>query len=114
MSDGKFPQYYILNNRVPFAVDLMTWAKWFGDFDNRFVAHTIIDPALDIRVSTVFLGLDHNFGGGEPVLFETMAFHGKDDLSCDRYSTWMQAEAGHARIVTEIAALMADSGATTD
>lgn len=29
-------------------------------------------------LSTVFLGIDHSFGGGEPVLFETMIFEVKN------------------------------------
>ena len=59
-----------------------------------------------MTVSTVFLGIDHNFGGkGKPILFETMVF-GKGDLVPDnwmaRYCTWEQAEAGHKAIVYEL------------
>ena len=46
-------------------------------------------------VSTVFLGLDHSFGGGPPLLFETMIFDGGEEEHCVRYSTWQQAEEGH-------------------
>jgi hypothetical protein len=50
-----------------------------------------------IKVSTVFLGIDHSFGDGPPLLFETMIFGGKyeEDEYQERYSTWAQAEAGH-------------------
>lgn len=34
----------------------------------------------DVRVSTVFLGIDHNFGEGRPVLWETMIFNGPDEI----------------------------------
>jgi hypothetical protein len=56
----------------------------------------------DVSVSTVFLGLDHNFGeGGAPLLFETMVF-GLPGEDCRRYSTWAEAEEGHARIVAQV------------
>lgn len=48
-----------------------------------------------IEVSTVFLGLDHAWGDGPPMLFETMVFGGSNDEYCERYSTWDEAEAGH-------------------
>lgn len=57
------------------------------------------------RISTVFLGIDHNFfGEGPPLLFETMVFcrgSGRD-LEMDRYATWDQAVLGHERMVKEI------------
>lgn len=50
-------------------------------------------------VSTVWLGLDHNYkASGEPLIFETMVFPKKGDygdLDCERYSTEDQAKKGH-------------------
>jgi hypothetical protein len=46
-------------------------------------------------VSTVFLGLDHQWGDGPPLVFETMIFGGEHDQYQERYSTWDEAEAGH-------------------
>lgn len=37
------------------------------------------------EVSTVFLALDHAYGGGPPVLFETLVLGGSLDQSMDRY-----------------------------
>lgn len=65
-----------------------TWAR---------VAETYVTPS--IRVSTVFLGLDHRFGEGPPLVFETMVFGGPLDQDVDRYTTWEEAEAGHAVLV---------------
>ena len=48
-----------------------------------------------VSVSTVFLGMDHSFGGGSPVLFETMIFGGEHDQYQERYCTWDEAEKGH-------------------
>lgn len=50
-----------------------------------------------VSVSTVFLGMDHSFGGGPPLLFETMIFGGNHDRYHERYSTWAEAEAGHEK-----------------
>jgi hypothetical protein len=64
-----------------------------------------------IHVSTVFLGVDHRFGNGRPILFETMVFYrcpihrgGRttDDEIQERYCTWLEAEAGHRRVVAEV------------
>lgn len=54
------------------------------------------------RVSTVFLGLNHQFGIGLPLVFETMVFGGPSDGDCHRYSTWEQAEKGHMAVVTKL------------
>lgn len=58
-----------------------------------------------VKVSTVFLVLDHNLNGhGAPILFETMTFTGRKgslkklDQWTWRYCTWEQAERGHAII----------------
>lgn len=48
------------------------------------------------RVSTVFLGLNHAYFGGPPMIFETMIFGGPMDEYMDRYSTEEEAVAGHA------------------
>lgn len=88
------PQHYILtDHHIAIPCDLMTWANMFEKFTNRIVAQTQIGPVL---VSTVFLGLDHNFGAGDPVLFETMVFDAEaDDNWMCRYCTWEEAVRGH-------------------
>jgi hypothetical protein len=93
-----WPQYYILLNRVPIAVDLETWAWAFGKED-RQVGRTEINERCE--VSTVFLGLDHNHGRGEPLLFETMIFGGPLAGEQWRYATWDQAEQGHRKAVVQ-------------
>ena len=90
---------YILDGHTPVEEpDLLTWAQWFEEAD-RCVALTIQG---DVRVSTIFLGLDHSLGHGPPLLFETMAFVGHADVGQERYSTWAEAEAGHARMVARV------------
>lgn len=75
---------YILNeegNPVP-EPDLMKWDKWFQD--NREARKVKRETIGDSEVSTVFLGLDHAFGGGLPVLWETMVFGGRLDQEQER------------------------------
>ena len=92
--------------------DVLEWAKWFEtNGEARRVARTELPGGLGF-VSTVFLGLDHSFGGGRPVLFETMSFIG--DASEDyfaRYHTWAEAEAGHAATVRAVLARIEQTAA---
>lgn len=87
-------QKYVLDGKRPVPVDLMTWARWFEKADRK-VAWDVIG---DVKVSTVFLGLDHRFGDpGPPLLFETMIFGGPHDEYQERCSTWEEAEAMHSK-----------------
>ena len=89
---------YILDGRNPIrCADFMTRARWFERSD-RQVARTDFG---DVRVSTVFLGLDRSFGQGPPLLFETMIFGGPFDQAKyqERCSTWEEAEAQHAEAI---------------
>lgn len=99
-------RYYILDGHtvVP-CNDINVWGRCFGG-DGRIVAKTEIGP---LYISTVFLGLDHNFsylidgaGDHEPLVFETMIFDDGDDSYQTRCSTWEQAEEMH-RVAVEIA-----------
>lgn len=95
--------FYILDNlRQPIRCDdAAVWGAWFHNIDNRIVDRTVIG---NVKVSTVFIGLDHRFNKrGPPILFETMLFGGKyDGELVDRYSSWSDAEAGHAMAVKRI------------
>ncbi len=89
-------KHYILQGKITVPVGMMKWARWFQDADR----HVAKDEFDGVEVSTVFLGLDHNWLGGAPLLFETMVFtdiEGGGDMW--RYSTWEQAEAGHQAAV---------------
>lgn len=85
---------YILEGKIIKEVDDLTeWSKWFQTAD-RHVNKT--DVTDEIKVSTVFLGIDHSFGGGVPILFETMIFGGEHNDYQERYATYEEAEDGHA------------------
>lgn len=76
--------------------DVVAWGKWMEGEGNRIVAKDTLPNGL--RVSTVFLGMDHQWGAGPPLLYETMIFppDSYDDLYQERYSTREEAIAGHA------------------
>jgi hypothetical protein len=95
---SEWPQYYILIDRLPVAVNFNIWAQWFANIDNQRVGEDYIGK---VHVSTVFLGLDHNWHGGDPILFETMIFHGPLDRETWRYCTYAEAERGHAEAMTQ-------------
>lgn len=93
---------YILKNGKPVhEPDLVKFGRWFETADR------VIDKSTagQYCVSTVFLGIDHNFSfnlssRGKAVLFETMVF-GPDKYNeyTWRYTTLGDAKKGHAAIV---------------
>lgn len=96
--------YGILEGKVVREIDiggypelrgLVKWAENFEKTDRK-IARAELDGVL---VSTVFLGMDHAYGDGPPHWFETMIFGGEHDSFCERYSTYDDALAGHARVV---------------
>jgi hypothetical protein len=94
-------RHYVLNGKIPVEEpDLMTWARWY-EGANRTVARSERD---DVAVSTVFLGLDHNFGGGGArQLFETAVLvNGLVTETVDRVATWKDAEKLHRQTVKRI------------
>ena len=96
--------YYVLRDKKAVKIErpdaVLQWAKEYETdrMSNRRVAETLLDGDK-VRVSTVFLGLDHSFGQGAPLLFETLIFGGPHSDYQERYSTWDEAEVGHAKAV---------------
>ena len=83
---------YILHGQQPVPVeDVLEWASWLENADRRVAK----DEVGGVGVSTVFLGIDHQFGRGKPLLFETMIFGGVHDEYQTRCSTWEEAEVQH-------------------
>lgn len=64
------------------------------NWETRFDLKTEID---DYIISTVDLGIDHSFGIGEPLYYETMIFKkgSFNELYCVRYATEKEARKGH-------------------
>ena len=102
-------KYILKGKRVYQCKDLLEWGKWLEVAkEERIVKQNLLLNGY--YVSTVFLGLDHNFTGkGMPLVFETMIFDdlfkneygGIKDLYQYRYSTWQEAMSGHIKIEKE-------------
>lgn len=117
----KRPFNYILVDRQPVAMtDWMEWALWMENTDETGERTVGRDKIGDLTISTVFLGIDHQYGDGPPVLFETLVFwnYAKPvtrvimdrvstfdcealDETLQRYTTWEKAEAGHKEAVRQ-------------
>ena len=55
-----------------------------------------------VAVSTVYLGMDHGWGGNEkPILWETMVFADDEEINeiCERYDSHEDALIGHREMV---------------
>lgn len=92
-------RYILVDKKAVPCPDLYEWARWIDKRSNKVVANDVVNR---FRISTVFLGIDHGFDdGATPVLFETMIFpeDSWEDLFCQRYTTYHEAEATHKRVV---------------
>lgn len=90
--------YYTLDeNKNPVPVDMWEYAMKHQQVTH--VAKDVLEiDGVSVRVSTVFLGLNHAWGEDmPPILFETMIFGGEHDQYQERYNTWDEAVEGHKR-----------------
>ncbi len=87
--------YYIEDGKggVKPIDDVMAWVSGIG---NTQVADTVRGG---IRISTIFLGIDYNFTGGPPTLYETMVFGGEMNKTQNRFATREVALRHHAHLV---------------
>jgi len=97
-------KYILKGKKIVECADLFEWAEWFEESKNRIIKQETLNNGLE--VSTIFLGLNHNFSGkGKPVLFETMVFEPlkkgeefRNGLYQERCSTRKKAKEMHKRI----------------
>lgn len=94
------PRYYaLLDNLTTIPCDnLIKWTQGF-ETTMRIVGKTQIG---NVEISTVFLGLDHQYGDGPPLIFETMIFGGKYNDYQTRCTTYEQAIAMHEAAVKKV------------
>lgn len=90
------------------AITMDQFSKLVVDPDYKRVASDHVGPYW---VSTVWLGMDHGWGQGPPLIFETMVFAADHDertlgpdLDLHRWSTEEAALRGHAEVVTLVRA----------
>jgi hypothetical protein len=60
----------------PIEGGTLAWGKMFEDTKSRIIGQS--RTLYGEKLSTVWLGLDHNFFGGKPLIFETMLFAPRD------------------------------------
>lgn len=95
-------RYY---DRKGSPISMEEWCKSFEATESRIVKQeTVARPnGFEAFVSTVWLGLDHNYGDqGPPLIFETMVFqdaHSGNDTYCNRTSTEAEAIEAHEEAV---------------
>jgi len=120
LDDRDDDQHWMLDGHTPVRTSFLRWGLWYDTAD-RQVGFAEVGP---YRVSTIFLGLNHDLSGdGPPILFETMIFGpvepevlaeriasftrlgvseelapqvaGHEEALTWRYATWDEAEQGH-------------------
>jgi hypothetical protein len=80
--------------------NLFKWAEWFETAERQVAKTTLATLDGEILISTVFLGLDHDFGmTGIPVLYETMIFGGPLNNEMVRTPTKTKAKEAHKYMV---------------
>lgn len=108
------PKWYILDKEnKPVLSTSEGWYKWISD-NNGFPIRIDYTQVSDkVYVSTIFLGLNHNFGEGPPILFETMIFGFDDGIEYQwRYSSFDDAMVGHDMAVKKAMNLLGSSTET--
>lgn len=94
-------KFWILNeDHETVSVSMREWSIYFNKPD-RLLWNTTVG---DSKVSTVFLGIDHSFGSGPPLLFETLVMGGPLTDDMERYTTYDQARIGHITMVSQCVA----------
>ncbi len=99
---GKDYKYILKGKKAVVEPNILKWARWMEKESRRVAFDTAPD---DIKISTVFLGIDHGMGmSKKPILFETLVFRPlpdgfMEDLDGERYHTWEEAKRGHDKFV---------------
>ena len=92
-------RYYILDGETPIPLSDYEWEEWRG-VRRHIIRNTDL---LGGEVSTIFLGINHNYAEpSDPILFETMVFGGDLDGTQERYRTYEEAIAGHAEMIEKV------------
>ena len=86
-------------DRAGVQIPFEEWAQKFKDPEYQTVQFDALDNGM--CVSTIWLGKNHNFTDGPPLIFETMVFGGSEEYQ-ERYATLSDAHIGHQRIVEKV------------
>lgn len=87
-------------SRTGKSIDTGCWVALLGDEDYRRIGKDELSDGT--CVSTVWTGLNNNYGREKPLIFETMVFNPAGHaLRQERYETAEEAKAGHERVLME-------------
>jgi len=87
--------HYILDeNKNPVEAELIKWAKWFEDVENRRIKLTYLFNK-DLMISSIFTGIPHDGG-----MFETLERFEKQDFEeITRYETYEDCLKDHDKMI---------------
>ena len=74
----------------------------YGTPEYKLIARTTLSD--NTWISTVWLGMNHQYGDGPPLIFETMVFTSEENLDeqdIERYATLEEAKKGHEVMITK-------------
>lgn len=93
--------FYLNEDHSVRECGMCEWATQFEEMAKNNTKHVAEETVNGKHVSTVWLGLNHNYFGGVPLIFETMIFEedSSSDIYCERYSTWDEALEGHKKAI---------------
>jgi len=100
-----FPRLFVLadDGKTPVPVDsIIEWGQFLEHDARRQLALDVVSKQPLVEVSTIFIGIDYNFGrrpDEPPRCWETMVFGGENDRWCQRYSSHDDAMSGHKKAV---------------
>jgi hypothetical protein len=96
MRPGHQHKWYVLDGKTVLPVSYDDWVKWMSSGDYK--KHIANDVFGEVRVSTIFLGSNHDYGFCDvPQLFETMILGGEHDQWGERCALYDQAIEMHAK-----------------
>jgi hypothetical protein len=93
--------YKLDENKNVVQSSLEEWGNFIeGTFPTNHM-HVADEEVNGIRISTIFMGICHNYNpfSNVPIVFETMVFKNGHDIYQDRYCTYQEAEEGHEKAV---------------
>ena len=78
---------------------LLEWAQRRFEDKDRTATKRVAETTLPNGrwVSTVWLGLNHNYGDGPPLIFETMVFSSRDEMDDLRLRSLQHGRRGAGR-----------------
>lgn len=95
--------YYFLNkDKSVIKCSLKEFSEQLNEMMINDSKHVKKSDIGNFWISTVWLGINHNWGSGSPILFETMILNKYTQEWLDylvRYSTWDNALIGHENAI---------------